>query len=149
MYNTVLLAYDGSEEGRLALREGARMAQITNAEVCLLAVVDLSAGITMGGTAGPGAAEHQINDYQAVLETGVARLAKMGFTASSRLETGDPGERICAIAHQIRADLVIIGHRQQGPVSRWFHSSVAAYVMDHLECSMLVARKEVSDDMLM
>ncbi|MBV1904170.1 MAG: universal stress protein [Marinosulfonomonas sp.] len=149
MYNSVLLAYDGSEEGRLALREGARLAQITGAEVCLLAVVDLSTGIAMGGTAGPGAAEHQINDYQAVLEAGVTRLTKMGFSPTSRLETGDPAERICAIANQIRADLVVIGHRQQGPVSRWFHNSVAVYVMDHLDCSMLVARMEVSDDMLM
>ncbi|HCI98959.1 MAG TPA: universal stress protein, partial [Sulfitobacter sp.] len=37
MYRTILLAYDGTTEGRLALREGARLAQICNAEVVLLA----------------------------------------------------------------------------------------------------------------
>ena len=44
MYKKVLLAYDGSIEGRRALREGARVAQLCGAEVCLLAVVEVSAG---------------------------------------------------------------------------------------------------------
>ena len=44
MYKKVLLAYDGSVEGRRALREGARVAQLCNAEVFLLAVVEVSAG---------------------------------------------------------------------------------------------------------
>jgi nucleotide-binding universal stress UspA family protein len=39
-----LLAYDGSIEGRRALREGARIAQLCGAEVFLLAVVEVSAG---------------------------------------------------------------------------------------------------------
>lgn len=29
MYRTILLAYDGTTEGRLALREGARLAQMS------------------------------------------------------------------------------------------------------------------------
>ena len=44
MYNKILLAYDGSIEGRRALREGARIAQLCRAEVFLLAVVEVSAG---------------------------------------------------------------------------------------------------------
>ncbi|MCW9044481.1 MAG: universal stress protein, partial [Pseudopelagicola sp.] len=44
MYAKILLCFDGSREGRLALREGARLAQITEAEVVLLAVVETVAG---------------------------------------------------------------------------------------------------------
>src|SRR5258705_1574690 len=44
LYKKVLLAYDGSIEGRRALREGARIAQLCSAEVFLLAVVEVSAG---------------------------------------------------------------------------------------------------------
>jgi nucleotide-binding universal stress UspA family protein len=40
MYKRVLLAYDGSIEGRRALREGAKLAQLCDAEVFLLAVVE-------------------------------------------------------------------------------------------------------------
>ena len=39
MYKRVLLAYDGSIEGRRALREGAKLAQLCGADVFLLAVV--------------------------------------------------------------------------------------------------------------
>jgi hypothetical protein len=40
LYKKVLLAYDGSIEGRRALREGARIAQLCGAEVFLLAVAE-------------------------------------------------------------------------------------------------------------
>jgi nucleotide-binding universal stress UspA family protein len=42
VYRKVLLAYDGSIEGRRALREGAKFAQLCRAEVFLLAVVELA-----------------------------------------------------------------------------------------------------------
>jgi len=44
MYGKVLLAYNGSVEGRLALREGAKLAKLCGAEVFLLAVVNISSG---------------------------------------------------------------------------------------------------------
>ena len=45
MYLHILLAYDGTLEGRLALREGARLAQVSGARVTLMAVVDPGYGI--------------------------------------------------------------------------------------------------------
>ena len=39
MYRRILLAYDGSVEGRTALREGALLARQCNAEVFLLSVL--------------------------------------------------------------------------------------------------------------
>jgi len=53
MYGTILLAYDGTTEGRLALREGARLAQICGASVVLLSVVNLAVSASMAGTAIP------------------------------------------------------------------------------------------------
>jgi hypothetical protein len=47
MYKKVLLAYDGSIEGRRALREGAKLTQLCCAEVFLLAVVELSSIMTL------------------------------------------------------------------------------------------------------
>ena len=40
MYERILLAYDGSLEGRTALREGAVFARQCSAEVFLLSVLD-------------------------------------------------------------------------------------------------------------
>jgi nucleotide-binding universal stress UspA family protein len=80
LYKKVLLAYDGSIEGRRALREGAKLAQFCGAEVFLVAVVEISSGsITLeGGFAIP--VEEQIATYKAILAEGVERLRAIGFS---------------------------------------------------------------------
>ena len=89
MYKKVLLAYDGSIEGRRALREGARIAQLCSAEVFLLAVVEVSAGTGTldGGFVFP--ITEQIEDYKKILAEGVERLKAMGFSPTARLGIGE------------------------------------------------------------
>jgi len=140
MYGKILLAYDGSVEGRLALREGAQLARLCGAEVFLLAVVNLSAGIVMAEGAAPGAAEHQQIAYSEVLDEGVEQLKAMGFTPTHRLEFGDPASRIAAVAREINAGLVVVGHRQQSAFARWWRGSVGASLHEQLSCSLLIAQ---------
>ena len=142
MYRKVLLAYDGSVEGRIALREGAMLAKLCQAEVVLLAVVNLSAGIMMAEGAGPGAIEHQQEAYGQILAEGVARLRKLGFSPEARLEYGNPAHEIMQTAKKCAADLIVVGHRQQGAFARWWGGSVGASLMDELPCSLLVAQSE-------
>ena len=145
MYRKVLLAYDGSVEGRLALREGARLAQICGAEVFLLAVVDLSTGLAMEA-ATVAMLQAQRSEYEAILAEGARRLEGLGFAPETRLQIGDPAPQIGAVAHEIGADLVVVGHRRQGALARWWFGSTGSYLIDHVNCSVLVARKELSDD---
>jgi nucleotide-binding universal stress UspA family protein len=147
MYRKVLLAYDGSVEGRLALREGARLAQLCGAEVVLLAVVNLSSGILIAEGAGPhGAVEHQQDAYREVLAEGIERLKAMGFSPTARLEAGDPAQQIAAVVREIGADLVVVGHRHQTTLSRWWRGSVGANLLEELRCSLLIAQMEVGED---
>jgi nucleotide-binding universal stress UspA family protein len=143
MYTKVLLAYDGSIEGRRALREGAKLAQLCRAEVFLLAVVEISSIMTPeAGLAIP--IEQQADDYKAILAEGAERLKALGFSPTSRLEVGDAGQKIAEVAEQIGAHLVVVGHRPQGPLARWF-GSVGSYLVKRLRCSVLVAQTEISD----
>jgi len=142
MYKTILLAYDGSHEGRLALREGARLAKTCDAQVILLAVVDLNTTIAMAGTAGPGAAQHQSEDYSSVLDEGLEHLRQMGLTPQGRLENGEPVERIIATATATGADLVVVGHHRQSLIGRWLIGSVTEALIDKLPCSLLAARND-------
>ena len=145
MYQKVLLAFDGSVEGRRALREGAKLAQLCRAEVFLLAVVELSAimspevGLTIP-------IDEQAANYQAILAEGVKRLQALGFSPTSRLEMGDAGQKIADVAEEIEAQLVVVGHRPQGPLARWWFGSVGSYLVKRLRCSVLVAQTEISDD---
>ena len=146
LYKKVLLAYDGSVEGRRALREGAKLAQFCGAEVFLLAVVEISSGaVTLeGGFAIP--VEEQIATYKAILEEGVERLKIMGFSPTARLGMGAAGQEIAGVAEEIGANLVVVGHRPTGPLARWWFGSVGSYLIKHLRCSVLVAQTEIGDD---
>ena len=145
MYKKVLLAYDGSIEGRRALREGAKLAQLCRAEVFLLAVVELSPIMAPdAGLAVP--IDEQTAGYKAVLAEGVERLKALGFSPTSSLETGDAGQKIAEFAEEIGAHLVVVGHRPQGPLARWWFGSVGSYLVKRLRCSVLVAQTEISDD---
>jgi nucleotide-binding universal stress UspA family protein len=140
----VLLAYDGSIEGRRALREGAKLAQLCRAEVFLLAVVELSSiAIPDAGLIFP--TDEQTATCEAILAEGVERLKALGFSPTSRLETGNPGQKIAEVAEEIGAHLVVVGHRPQGPLARWF-GSVGSYLVKRLRCSVLVGQTEISDD---
>jgi nucleotide-binding universal stress UspA family protein len=145
MYRRILLAYDGSVEGRRALREGARLAQICPAEVFLLAVVESSPGYAMDAATVP-LMESEREEYEEILAEGARRLVALGFAPTTRLETGDPAQKIGAVAKEIGADLVVVGHRRRGALARWLIGSVGTRLIDQLECSLLVARMELSDE---
>ena len=128
------------------MREGARIAQLCGAEVCLLAVVEVSAGT---GTLEGGfviSITEQIEIYNKILAEGVERLKAMGFSPTARLGMGEAGREIAAVAEEIGANLVVIGHRPDGPLARWWFSSVGTYLVKHLHCSILVAQTEIGDE---
>ena len=145
MYTKVLLAYDGSIEGRRALREGARIAQLCGAEVFLLAVAEVSSGTVAmeGGFVIP--ISEQVEIYKEILAEGVERIRAMGFSPTAKLSIGEAGRGIAKVAEEIKANLVVVGHRPDGPLSRWF-SSVGTYLVKNLTCSVLVAQTEIDDE---
>ena len=146
MYKKVLLAYDGSIEGRRALREGAKLAQICGAEVFLLAVVENAPALaTLEGGVGI-SMDEQISAYKAILAEGVERLRAVGFSPTARLGMGAPAQQIAAVAEEIGANLVVVGHRPSGPLARWWFGSVGTYLTDQLRCSVLIAQTEIGDD---
>jgi nucleotide-binding universal stress UspA family protein len=145
LYTKVLLAYDGSIEGRRALREGARIAQLCGAEVFLLAVAEVSSGTVAmeGGFVIP--ISDQVEIYKDILAEGVERLKAMGFSPTAKLSIGEAGREIAKVAEEIKANLVVVGHRPDGLLSRWF-SSVGTYLVKNISCSVLVAQTEIGDE---
>jgi nucleotide-binding universal stress UspA family protein len=146
MYKKVLLAYDGSIEGRRALREGAKLAQLCGAEVFLLAIVETASSVAALEVGVMISMDEQFETYKAILAEGAERLEAMGFSPTARLGMGAPGPEIAGVAEEIGANLVVVGHRPSGPLARWLFGSVGTYLVKHLRCSVLVAQTEISDD---
>jgi nucleotide-binding universal stress UspA family protein len=102
MYRNILLAYDGTLEGRVALREGALLAKRCDAKVVLLAVIDSAAQVSVVGEAGLAyVPRYRTEDFQEILDEGIARLTRLGLVHSAQLRTGDPVTCIAEVANEL------------------------------------------------
>ena len=141
MFTNLLLAFDGTREGREALREAAALAGKLNAKVHLLSVVNLTAGEMMAeSTVGADILEIEQNEMRKVLEEGIAELRNAGLEAAGALSQGpSAAQDIAAFARRIGADLIVLGHRDQGFLKRLWNGSVGQQLLAHTPCSVLIA----------
>ena len=86
MYERVLLAYDGSREGRTALREGALLARRFGSRVYLLCVVAETPGVRIGEAAYAGAIVQTRDTYSGLFEEAMTRLRELGSTDRTALD---------------------------------------------------------------
>ena len=140
MYKKILLAFDGSPDGREALAQAEMLASTCGATVHLLAIIDPTENmlIVEAMTYIP---ENQRFVVQSVLDEGVRRLQRAGCSATSEIKYGKPAEQIIQSAREIAANLIIVGHRDQGTLARWLNGSVGESILHQPPCSVLVAVK--------
>jgi len=140
MYRRIVLAYDGTRAGREALRQGTDLAILCKAQVCLLAVVAPELGIALAEAAAPSdLPEREREEVRRVLMEGAEELRCARLSVETRLSAGNPAEEIGRVAREIGADLVVVGHREQTALARWWGGSVGASLLAHAPCSLLVA----------
>ena len=144
MFRKILLAYDGSTFGAPALQQTADLAHACNAELHLLGVVlttgymALAEGIN--GAVDLWGMEHK--SLESAMDAAVRDLGQRGVTIISSIQEGDPGAVIASYAHEIKADLVVIGHSGKGIIARWLEGSVGSKLLSDLPCSLLIIAGE-------
>jgi nucleotide-binding universal stress UspA family protein len=138
MYKTVLLCYDGSAEGRKALREGAALARGMGSETYLLAICRNLVAVTPPEGMGSALVESE-SVAREILDEGVRKLIELGVKAQGALLIGDPLVHIPNFATKIGAELIVIGHRPQGRLARWWSESPQPRLLNRSSCSILVA----------
>jgi nucleotide-binding universal stress UspA family protein len=140
MYRNILLAYDGSPDGCEALDQVAMLASMSAATVRLLAVIDMSPAMppVEGMSFVP---EREHSEIEQMLDEAKERLQRAGCMATNEVKHGDPAEQIVVSARESNADLIVLGHRDQGTLARWLNGSVGASVLHSPPCSVLVAVK--------
>ncbi|MGE5639655.1 MAG: universal stress protein [Clostridia bacterium] len=140
-YQKILLAYDGSQEGKRALLECADLAGFLNAQTCLLAVASMPPSLFLTeGFVPEELLEEEKKRTQAILDEGIRTLRERGFNANGQLAVGEPVEEICRLAKSMGADLVVVGHNQNTSfAARWWKGSVGKTLLDYAPCSILIA----------
>lgn len=143
----VLIATDGSDVAVGAARPSQDvLAPI--AEIILLCVHTDVPGDDAGGFEGsvetPEEIEHDWAQLQAGAQAALDRTAAvLPATASMvrRVEIGDAGATICAVAENEAPDVIVVGSHGRGLLGRIVHlGSVSEYVVRHALCPVLVVR---------
>lgn len=144
MYKRILLAYDGSESGQQALLNCGDIAQWSQSELFLVAVMPPAPlTVPVDGVFYEGAsdmnAESDRKAYEGILAEGIERLSAAGHVATGEVVVGDSVEQIAGYAKQIGADLIVVGHRHLDSwAARWWRGSSTRALIEHAPCSVLV-----------
>jgi nucleotide-binding universal stress UspA family protein len=146
MYKRILMAYDGSLEGAIALREGALVARRCQAKVFILSVAAKGGGVSLAEGVYAAAVDQQMAAYKELLARAVSRLEELGLETVPRLVIGEPVKAICAFAKEVGADLVVVGYHPKSVLGRWWSGPTGAYISDYIHCSLLIARTPISDE---
>ena len=151
MYQTILVAYNGTPESEVALQECLRMAPGSGAKVHLLAVVspppyllvgEFAAAAVLSVEEGLTAEKEQM---ESKLSAGAALLRAAGLNVIQYLEVGEPVSVIEDHARQLKVELVIVGHSRHKPIAlRWWRGSTDTLLVEKLRCSLLVASDPAS-----
>jgi nucleotide-binding universal stress UspA family protein len=139
VYRRVLLCYDGTREGRRALRQGADVVLCMKAEAYLLAICQnlVATAIPEGVTAT--LAEQEDERARALLQEGIEWLRERGVAVKGSIEYGNAVDRISEAAQRLGADLIVLGHKPRGTLARWWSESDEESLLERVNCSVLVA----------
>ncbi len=138
MFKKILLAYDGSEPAKKAFDHCVEMARGLGAEFAIVAVVrppEFAEDVETEAII-ESARSHLGSELQKL----GARARTAGMQPALHIRVGHPAEQIIAAAEELRADLIVTGHRGKGLFERWLLGSVSRLVIAYAHCAVLVIR---------
>lgn len=130
----ILVAYDGGEPARRALELTVKLANKLGAEVGVLSVVPVHSGRVAVDPWDDGPV------HLAQLAEARMFLRERGIEPSLVKRAGDPAETIETVAIEGGYDMVVVGSRHLGAVSRVLQGSVSEHVATHAQATVVIAR---------
>jgi nucleotide-binding universal stress UspA family protein len=143
MFSKIVVAYDGTESAHDILDEAVELAAKFRAKVHLLAVAYRTPGEIVAdsvyATGEPPADEAAMR--RAVKEAEALFVAR-GCTVETHVAIDDrPEAAIHELAAELHAELIILGHRRQGPLGRLWNGSTGISLLANAPCSVFVAMR--------
>jgi nucleotide-binding universal stress UspA family protein len=130
----ILVAYDGGEAAQRALDLAAELAHKFDAAVGVVSVVPVHAGRV------PVDPWDDRAVHTTELAEAVRLLRAQGIEAVTYEPAGDPAATIEKIAEEGSYDMVVVGSRGLGLLSRALQGSVSEHVATHSKATVVVAR---------
>ncbi|MBP2145696.1 nucleotide-binding universal stress UspA family protein [Methanofollis sp. W23] len=141
MFHTIVVAVDGSEISMKALETAMHEAEVWDADLHLVYVVETSmfSSIPMDNT-------WEIiyslleTEGKEVFEKARTRAEQEELSVETHLRDGHAGSEILALADEVGADLIIIGSRGKSNIDRLLLGSVSEHVVRNSSCTTMVVR---------
>ncbi len=130
----ILIAYDGGDAARRALDLAAEMAHKFGAAVGVVSVVPVHAGRV------PVDPWDDRDVHTTELAEALRLLRAQGIEPVMYEPAGDPAATIEKIAEEGEFDMVVVGSRGLGLLSRALQGSVSEHVATHSRTTVVVAR---------
>ncbi|RKQ33893.1 universal stress protein [Oceanobacillus halophilus] len=144
MTTKILVAYDGSELSKQAIEEAKLQLKITpDAEVHVVTVVTIS-GPTTNYTIAKSITMEMADNMRPIMDRIEKDLKEEGMNVHTEVLVNynqrNPGSKICEYADENEIDLIIVGSRGLGTMSRFFLGSVSNNIVHHAHCKVLIIR---------
>ena len=135
----VLVATDGTATSSGAEQAAIELAVLEGATLIVLSVIDPSRLRLKGGLF-----VSRVDQVRVERERGLSKVVdrarRSGVSAQFLVWQGDPGSVVLEAAEAERADLVVVGSHDRGPVGRLLLGSVSSHVVAHAAMPVLVVR---------
>ena len=141
MDKRVLVATDGSKAAARAVDFAATMAKAWDGELIALTI---STALSPAELRELAQEDHDLGTaidalVRRILDDAIARGKRYGVTEIKTLSmSGDPANATLKIALEERADLIVVGRRGLGGLSRLLLGSVSEKVVAHAHCAVAV-----------
>ncbi|MFA4876261.1 MAG: universal stress protein [Methanoregula sp.] len=141
MFNTILVAVDGSETSQRAFDKAVEIAKAGKANLHAAYVIEtgLFSSLPADNTVEIMYNVLQ-NEGKNVLEKAKVTAAAHGVSFTSHVSSGHAGSELISLAGKIKADLIIVGSHGKSQTDRLLIGSVSTFVVTHSEVSTLVVR---------
>jgi nucleotide-binding universal stress UspA family protein len=161
MFSKILVAIDDSAMSRPVFEAGLFLAQATGSAMKMIYVISPDRASIHDAKSQaaylqpyPAKSERQLNCYLGHLELPdqdplreyTDRATVAGIQATFVSCFGVPGSTICEVAHNWKADLIVLGRRGLPEHTEQQLGSVSSYVLHHAPCTVHVIQRPVYVD---
>ena len=138
IYKKILVCCDGSKYSKKAIAKACDLAKNYESVVSLIYVVDKSVGLDI----------FDRKEYlkilkkfgQGVLNDAEKIASNRGISTTQILKEGKVADEVIKYAKKEKFDLIVVGSKGLGSVSKFFLGSVSTNLANHSNCSVLIVK---------
>ncbi len=140
LFNKIVLAVDGSEISRNAVKYAIELARQSNGTIIAIHVIPPIDVMDIETFNPEKILEGLKEEGKKILSEVDELAAKAGVKVQTSIETGVPFEKICAVAEALGCDLILMGSHGRTGIGKVLIGSVTERVISRATCPVLVVR---------